>query len=174
MLKEECRIGMHVYFGRKQGEKTLGVITKLNDKSCKVKILEERGSGRGGEVGKVWGVGYSLMFPAPAASQKIGGTTVVIPVIPKIGLKYSQFTPQEDIHILQAIACIYSSLSPENLFCDGEISATEGHRRGTALRKKLKGLFDAYGREVSEGEIYQWERDRRAAFSPKTGDDSEQ
>jgi len=62
MLKEQCQVGMQVVFGRGRGEKTLGIVVKLNDKKAKVKTLENRGSRS--QAGSEWGVPYSLMEPA--------------------------------------------------------------------------------------------------------------
>ena len=64
MQIEQARIGMQVYFGRSQGEKTLGKIIKLNPTKAKVETLEGRGNGRGGMAGSVWSVPYSMMEPA--------------------------------------------------------------------------------------------------------------
>lgn len=68
MFKAQCKIGMQVIFGRKQGEKTLGIVTKLNDKKAKVKILENRGSRS--TAGSQWSVPYSLMEPAQGVKVK--------------------------------------------------------------------------------------------------------
>jgi len=166
MLREECHIGMKVYFGRTHGQKTLGEIVKLNPTKAKVKTLEQRGHGRASKPGVQWGVPYSMLTPASAASKVAG--KVVIPVVP-VGLtrlKYSQFQPQEDIHILQAMSVIYANLSPENLTCDGELSGTALVTKRAGLMRKLNGLFAAFGREVDEVEIYEWEKQRRAAFNP--------
>ena len=81
MLRQECTIGMNVLFGRPNGEKTLGVIVKLNDKKAKVKTLEGRGVRN--QAGVVWAVPYSLIYPsdgtqpaaaAPAAVPAAFGT----------------------------------------------------------------------------------------------------
>jgi hypothetical protein len=141
MDRKDCTVGMKVYFGE-----TLGQIKKLNPKRAKVCALETRGCGRSSAAGLIWSVPYSMLTPA---SQP---------------LRYSQFMPQEDIHILQAIAAIYANLSPENLSCDGELSVAQVRSRQAEYERKLHGLFDALGRKVTESEIYEWERQRRAAF----------
>ena len=169
MLKEECRIGQHVYFGRKQGAKTLGVIVKLNDKKAKVKTLEQRGNGRGSTAGVPWSVPYSMMFPAPTAGAAVKAEGHKL--LPGEKLAYSPFQPQEDIHILQAIACIYSGLSMENLTCDGELRGEAVQRKRMALERKLKGLQEALGRTVSEYDVNEWERERRAAFKVSETED---
>lgn len=45
MLRENCRIGMKVVFGRLNGEKTVGEVTKIGRKKAQVKTLEARGGG---------------------------------------------------------------------------------------------------------------------------------
>jgi hypothetical protein len=61
MKKENCEVGMKVIFGRENGQKTLGIVRKMNPKKCKVEILEDRG--RKSVKGQVWIVPYSLMSP---------------------------------------------------------------------------------------------------------------
>lgn len=63
MNREDCKVGMDVTFGYENGEKTLGKVIKINQVRAKVQILEERGQGHGGAVGKTWGVPYSMMEP---------------------------------------------------------------------------------------------------------------
>jgi len=53
-------VGDRVYFGRTNGEKSLGEVVKVNLKSLKVKLLEERGSRRSYAVGGTWRVPPSL------------------------------------------------------------------------------------------------------------------
>lgn len=53
-------VGDRVYFGRTNGEKSLGEVVKVNLKSLKVKLLEERGSRRSYTVGGTWRVPPSL------------------------------------------------------------------------------------------------------------------
>lgn len=61
ICQQDCKLGMRVYFGRPNGEKTLGEITKLNFAKAKVKTLEERGSRS--PAGAVWSVPYSMLYP---------------------------------------------------------------------------------------------------------------
>lgn len=63
MLKENCRLKMQVYFGRKNGVQTMAEIVKINPRRCKVKVLEQRGNGRGSAAGSTWIVPYSSMRP---------------------------------------------------------------------------------------------------------------
>lgn len=55
------QVGQQVYFGRGQGEQTLGEIVKLNPSKAKVKQLEKRGEKRQYEIGTIWTVPYSLI-----------------------------------------------------------------------------------------------------------------
>ena len=154
MLQENCRRGMKVIFGRPNGEKTLGEVVKINDKKAKVKILEDRG--QRSQAGVVWGVPYSMMEPVNDQAVASVQTTKPEP------LTYNVFQPASEQHILQAIACCYSDLSPESLTCDGELSQGQVRSRYNELHRKLKGLFTALGRTVSEGEAYDWDNQRRA------------
>ena len=43
MTREQAKVGMKIYFGRANGEKTLGEIVKVNSKNLKVRQLEQRG-----------------------------------------------------------------------------------------------------------------------------------
>ena len=56
--------------------------------------------------------------------------------------------------ILKEIGDVYCSLSPENLYCDGEISKSEANRKFKILNRKLRVLFVELGREVSEEEAW--------------------
>tara|TARA_A100001201_G_C4085871_1_gene200453 strand:- start:433 stop:627 length:195 start_codon:yes stop_codon:yes gene_type:complete len=52
----EYKIGMKVRFGRPNGEKTVGEIVKVNQKSVKVKTHEARGINGRSASGVVWRV----------------------------------------------------------------------------------------------------------------------
>ncbi len=52
----EYEIGMKVSFGRPNGEKTEGIIVKINPKSLKVRTLESRGRTGRSVQGTVWKV----------------------------------------------------------------------------------------------------------------------
>ena len=64
MQRSEAKIGMKVYFGRPNGEKSLGEIVKINSKNFKVKLLEARGQYRSHRVGGMWTVPPTLCTPA--------------------------------------------------------------------------------------------------------------
>lgn len=150
MLASECRIGQKVYFGRPNGEKTLGEIVKLNPSKAKVKTLQNRGDHY--QAGMVWSVPYSIMTPADGtATEKL----LVNPLV------YDPYA-REDNLILEAIAVIFCNLSPENLSCDGEISRAAVQQRYAAYQRKLRGLYAALGRTVSESESYEWSKSKDA------------
>ena len=64
MNNKKFKTGDRVYFGRKHGEQSLGEVVKINAKTLKVKLLEERGRNRKHEVGGVWTVSPFLCTPA--------------------------------------------------------------------------------------------------------------
>ena len=64
MTRNEGKVGMKVYFGRPNGEKSLGEIVKVNPKKFKVKLLEARGTYRDYRVGTIWTVPPSLCWDA--------------------------------------------------------------------------------------------------------------
>jgi co-chaperonin GroES (HSP10) len=52
------------------------------------------------------------------------------------------------------ISGVYSHLSPENLWSDGEATRTEANRRRACLNRALAALFIEAGRRVSEEEAF--------------------
>jgi hypothetical protein len=72
MQKADARVGMKVVFGRPgdYAEKSLGKIIKVNPSKAKVELLEERGRGKGHDVGSIWLVPYALMEKAPEDGSK--------------------------------------------------------------------------------------------------------
>jgi hypothetical protein len=149
VLREECRVGQTVRFGLPNGEKTLAKIVKLNLTRAKVKTLEERGRNR--PIGQVWNVGYDLLCPA------VEGAEVQQPAAPapRQKLVYNHWAHDDNL-ILEAIACCYTGLSPENLTCDGEASRTHVRQTQSRLNNRLKHLQAALGRTVTEAEAYDW------------------
>lgn len=151
MLKEQCRIGMIIEFGRENGEKTRGEVVKMNPKMAKVRILENRG--RNSPQGSVWNVGYSLMAEVNPGL-----------VVPAVQVKnpadedfaYNPFTPSCDVSIMEAIVDVYNRLSPEWLTADGERPIHQIHALRGNLQRKLDYLFKALGRPVSESVAYRW------------------
>ena len=56
--------------------------------------------------------------------------------------------------ILNDLRNVYCALEPENLYCDGEISASAARKKAVPLRRKLKTLLSELGRNVTEAEIW--------------------
>lgn len=54
----------------------------------------------------------------------------------------------------QAFLRLATALSPENLFCDGEVSIQEGKRRARRIVKEWRALEKKVGRRVSESEVW--------------------
>lgn len=160
MLRENCRQGMTVLFGRTHGEKTLGKVVKVNPAKAKVETLENRGGGKGCAVGSTWLVPYSLMEPVDEKTAQSAAPKTP-PVQPVQDIKFNPFQSGCDQHIMQAILCCYAELSPENLTCDGELPAYRVTQKRNALAAKLRHLFAALGQEVSEEAAYRWEQERR-------------
>ena len=75
----EFNVGDRVYFGRAHGEKSLGEVVKVNLKSLKVKLLEERGSRRSYTVGGTWRVPPSLCTLADEGRPSTRPTAVPSP-----------------------------------------------------------------------------------------------
>jgi hypothetical protein len=67
MNPHSLKVGTQVLYGRPNGEKTLGEIIKVNQKTVKVKQLETRGVQKTHRVGTVWTVPKTLCFPPNGA-----------------------------------------------------------------------------------------------------------
>lgn len=59
-----------------------------------------------------------------------------------------------EAEIIRNIAHVYSGLTLENLFADGERSRSGAKRIAVSLRAELKRLFIELGRTISEVESY--------------------
>lgn len=132
----ECTVGQHVFFGRPNGQKTLGEIVKVNRKKIKIRTLENRGHRT--TSGEVWTVPPSLCAPADSGRP----AQVTRKVAPASGPDYSGLSKAQ---LLNRIQSIYCQLSPENLSCDGELSRTQVLRRHAQLQRDLKACFKAFG-----------------------------
>ena len=128
------KVGDTVLFGRTNGEKTRGRITKVNAKSYKVTTLESRGTRSQYTSGGSWRVPHSLVW-ADGQSQ-------------------AKAPSRPEKKILSDIGSVYAALSPENLHCDGEISHSAAMAKARHLNGRLKALFKELGREVSEYEAW--------------------
>ena len=86
MLRENCKVGLEVTFGRTAGEKTKGVVVKCNPRKAKVRTTEARGVHI---AGAIWSVPYSMLTAdgVPASEGPYpNGLTIV-------GVRY--LTPHE-------------------------------------------------------------------------------
>jgi len=144
-MEQNIKAGDKVFFGRANGEKTLGVFVKVNSKTIKVRQLESRGTFKAYAVGSVWNVARSLVTLAPQ-----GATTAPPPATEPSAPK----APRSEAEVKREILGLYCQLSPENLSCDGELSYAQVRRRASALNARLKACFRELGREVSEEEAY--------------------
>lgn len=156
MLREHCKVGMIVEFGRGGGQWTKGQVVKLNPKMAKVKTLESRGFGNGSQVGSLWSVAYDLMRP------ECSGTTAPTFNDPADDpVHYSKFGSYADNCIMDAIVETYSNLSPECLTADGERPISQVRALKSKFESRLNHLFKALGRPVSETVAYQWAEEKR-------------
>lgn len=171
MQIQEARVGMQVFFGRGNGEKTLGEIVKINPTKAKVKTLQGRGNGRGSEAGAVWSVPYSLMSPAGGVLMldEVNSKPIDPAIIHEVAkglernLPLPVYMSYGDARIVEAIIDCYTRLSPEYLTADGERSRSEVVRLRNSIEARLGHLQKALGRQVSEEAAYQWEDERKKA-----------
>jgi len=61
--------------------------------------------------------------------------------------------PETEEELLDALDVLCNKLSPENLFCDGEISRSAAMKKASALRAEWKEVEKKLGRRVSEDEV---------------------
>ena len=121
-------------FGRPNGEKTLGEVVKVNRTRAKIRQLEARGSKRVRAEG-TWNVPFSLLEAAPADGAE-----------PK--------APRSASVVLADLRQIECSLSPENLFCDGERPVAEARSIERRLNWERATLVRELGREPSAEELW--------------------
>ena len=140
----EWKIGMKVMFGRKNGQKTLGEIVKVNPKKLKVKQLESRGVQKNHSIHSIWTVPRSLCTPVDLVGEKgVGKTFTPKPV-----------TKRTDAEIIAELQDIDCGLSPENLSCDGEASRTHVMRTYRRLNARKAACIKELGREPSFDELW--------------------
>lgn len=156
-IRSDFTRGQQVIFGSPNGQQTRAEIIKLNPVKAQLKILEKRGEGRGSEPGSIWLARYSALRPLDP-NAKPGEIPRPAPRPP---LVYTPFAHEDNL-ILEAIVCCHSGLSPENLHCDGEASASHVRHKYAELTRKLKYLQLALGREVDESEAYDWSEKKDA------------
>ena len=95
MLREQCKVGMTVTFGRTRGEKTVGVVEKCNPSKAKVRTTEARGQT---PAGTIWNVPYSLLTPAgetaPVEAFPIGQRIVGVRTLTKQEYEHAGWEPR--------------------------------------------------------------------------------
>jgi hypothetical protein len=143
-------VGMKVMFGRRNGEKTLGEIVKVNPKKLKVKQLESRGVYKSHPIGSVWGVPKSLC--TPVNDMTVGEKGVGKSFTPS-GV-WSATPKRTDAEIIAEIQGIECGLSPENLSCDGEASRAHIRRTYNRLMARKKACIKELGREPTFDELW--------------------
>jgi hypothetical protein len=170
MNRENAIVGMKVAFGRPNGEKTVGIIRKVNSAKAKVETVESRGIRS--VAGAVWSVPYSMMEPfsgsnpeSPAAPVSRSETRDGNEPFP-----YSPFLSGIERNAMLAINCAYNYLSPENLSCDGELPIGAVRKRAAEIERKLNALFAVIGRRVSEDAAYAWYAEYENSNKPINAD----
>lgn len=126
------KIGDKVSFGRPNGEKTVGTVTKVNRTKLIVVQDEVRGTGRLRPAGTPWSVPPSLC------------TLISSGNVP------AKKPARSEADIVAEARAIQNLLSPENLACDGERSPSEIYRVGNVLRIRLRALEAELGRKITE------------------------
>jgi hypothetical protein len=76
-------------------------------------------------------------------------------------MPYSEFMPHGDRFIMEAIVDCYTSLSPEYLTADGERPMNQVVLLRNKFNQRLRHLFQALGRPVSEQVAFDWSDERR-------------
>lgn len=132
------RIGDLVTFGRPNGEQTEGRVLRVNAASVTIEQTEQRGVTRVREAGAKWRVHPSLVRLVSNA-----GST---PAAPK--------AKRSEADLLAALRRIENSLSPENLFCDGERPRAEARRIESRLMAERSVVVAELGREPTPRELW--------------------
>lgn len=163
MLREQCKVGIVIEFGRDNGLWTKAEVIKINPKMAKVRTLESRGNGRGNHIGAVWNVAYALMRPVDYSDA--------LPLVPQVNQADEQFPYNNYLYfenlIMEAIVCVYHKLSPEWLTADGERPVHQIHALRGKLEGQLEHLFKVLGRRVSECVAFDWSDAKKEAEAKK-------
>jgi hypothetical protein len=131
------KIGDLVTFGRPNGEQTEGRVVRVNAASVIIEQTEQRGVSRIREAGTKWRVHPSLV-------RLVGGASVA--PAPKAA--------RSEADLIAALRRIEASLSPENLYCDGERPRAEARRIEARLMAERRTLVAELGREPSPRELW--------------------
>jgi len=98
-------------------------------------------------------LGYNPRRPKNCVSIRMNGKEYKGPLNIVVG-KAGTSGKRSEAEIMKDIRNVYCSLSPENLFCDGELPRNQAQAKARRLNAKLKDLFKELGREVDECEAY--------------------
>jgi len=189
MLREECKTGMKVVFGRPNGEKTVGEIVEVHETRAAVRTLEARGDGnRGSEEHRT--------KKRPAGTVWKTDLDIIEPLDERL-LEALQSLPQKDENLLDYLErgsetlCAYGKMQHFGMHgweCIGgkeqdailqAISSNYEHRRSIHkvsssmwrqsclddLNKRLVLLFEALGRPVSEAVSRAWKDNQRVRLA---------
>jgi hypothetical protein len=172
MLREHCKVGMKVVFGRPNGEKTIGEVVEIHETKAEIRTLESRGDGnRGSEehrtkikpAGSIWSTSFGIMEPLnrtllealhslpPKDEQllsylKRGSETLR-------GHSVRWLRDDEATALLQTIFVLYKNREWVASWSDLAVEVDQYNRR-------LALLFDALGRPVSEAVSRAWAGER--------------
>ena len=149
------KLNQHVIFGRENGEKTQGIIIKLNSKTAKIKTLEGRGYR---SEPTIWRVAYSLIEPYNGSDKLARNPIVVEKIVNEKNIEYNPF--DENNSLIEELLSAYISLSPENLSCDGELPQYVTNMLRKRIEKRIKGLQIAIGEDLTEDQCYQWSQSK--------------
>jgi len=144
-MEGKPKVGDRVYFGRPNGEQTLGRVIKVNRTRAKIEQLEARGTQRVRATG-TWNVPFSLL--------RLANGVVTVGLSESTKAKVAKVAPREVSEILRDLRNIEGALSPENLHYDGEISVSAAPRKSAALRRRRRALEKELGRKPTTSELY--------------------
>ncbi len=69
--------------------------------------------------------------------------------------KLAPWAGADELELLEELREIEIELSPENLYCDGEISHAAALRKQKRLNKRRRCAVKALGREPTEAELWE-------------------
>ena len=72
------------------------------------------------------------------------------------GRKRAPWAGADELELLEELREVELELSPENLFCDGEITRAAAMRKKKKLEKRWDCAIKALGREPTEAELWPW------------------
>lgn len=175
MLRENCKIGMKVIFGRPNGEKTIGEVVKIGPKKAKVKTLEARGYFFRKNSGVKWSVPFGLMEHLDGRLEE-----ALLSLPPKDDdedvkqylvegsetLPYTHLNYHAESLILQAIFLTYKGRRAlfnyplDNVFHPELGRKVKVEFLDGILQSRLKNLFECLGRPVSESVSNAWHSEK--------------